>query len=702
MSTVRTVSTLIVLTLLLPALAVPTSALGPGVKLVVRSGDVAFPAGPLASGDLLTLGAFTVDAQGNAPAATVVFWSVEGGCGDIAPVSPDVDGKSTTALFDPTTTGAGGCRVRVSTQAAPAVPEETSGVDASNAVVGWSGVITVTAATVVESVRVRTAPGGAGVEMGGGSFSTDGTLTLTAAGYDHDFNFIDDVAATWTASDPTVVAFDATPAKTVTFQFVKPGSVTLTATFGGKSDATGVIAVATGAVASIKILDAASCAATQVTAFSTTTDVNTALHAVAFDADGNCLGAQSADWTVSGTGTGAFTPTSGATTSFNPAKTGAFTVTAKLTANTAIQSTADATFSAGAPAKFSVSATTVAATAAAPFSFPIAIQDADSNPTTFAGTRNVVFGSAAHTSSAAGNAPVCASAAFGATVAVSFSAGSATVSCTLRKAVSASALTITDTTFPVASISVSVAPGAKASIVGCMTGLGQTVTAGGCTGTPGPVTVGNPGFIATFTAYDAELNVASTFTGAAGTVSTTFSGASASWRGANQPTASSGSSEVAFGSPTNLVFSNGQATTMIKLYRAERTWVNATGAAGSGLLVNFPPVTVNPGGASTLAILVDCSPTLRNHDCVEADPTGSIDAVDGQQITLHAAQVDVFGNVLPSSFAVDWVIRLSDGTPGTASRGVPRFTVDVSQDLTVDISAASMPGRTATLTIDMA
>lgn len=707
MFNVRTFVPVVTLVLLLPLLAVPAAAVGPAVRLAVEVEDAEGArtpfGGSVPSDANILLFAAGIDAQGGPVAQPpAVFWSVEGGCGDIAPVAPAADGKSSSALFDPTTAGTSGCRVRISTQAAPVVPEETSGVDASNALVGWSGVVAVQAAGPVESVRVRTAAGGLGVEMGAGSFTTDGEVTLYAAGYDHDFNFLQDVAATWTLTNPTVAAVSAAGAG-VTVDFRQAGSTTVTAAFSGASDATGLLTVGAGAISAIQIATGSACGAAEVVSFTTNADTNVALHALGYDTDGNCLGAATADWSVSG-GAGVFTPsTAASSTAFNPKKAGAATVTAKLTATPTILATSAATITAGAFTKYAIACSTCSAgppvftTAGTSTDFVLTAQDADGNTVpSVAGAKSITFTGPA--TSPAGGVPTCAGGAIGTARSVTFTAGSATVACVLKQAVTGVVLTATEGTLTAATAEFDVRAGAKALVIPCVQGLGQSfsATTGLCTGPLTAAAPGNPGFLVDFYALDAERNVAA-YTA---TVPSIFAGALAAHKGGNQPTARSGTQDVAFGQSTTLSFANGKATTMVKLYRAVRTNVTVDSVAAGELDVDLPEIFVNAGAPSDLGIL-DCAPTWGNRTCIRADPTGTHAWSTESGLTLYAAAFDVFGNIVTSNVAVDWVQSLPDGTPSSVSRGQNRqqFFFGSEGNWKIDISSSAFPGKTATLTV---
>ena len=117
------------------------------------------------------------------------------------------------------------------------------------------------------------------------------------------------------------------------------------------------------------------------------------------------------------------------------------------------------------------------------------------------------------------------------------------------------------------------------------------------------------------TAQDAYGNVA---TGYGGAKSLMFSGAQSS--GGNPPTAAG----VAFGNPTSITFAAGQATTVLKLYRAETAVISAgDGTVTSGGVT----VSVAPGAASTLTLGV-----------------GSQAPTAGSATTLTLTAVDAYGN----------------------------------------------------------
>ncbi|MGD9899626.1 MAG: hypothetical protein AB7T22_10935, partial [Calditrichaceae bacterium] len=162
-----------------------------------------------------------------------------------------------------------------------------------------TGVITVSEG-VLAGITIRDAAGGGGNIVTTASLTTDGSLTYYAAGYDADGNYIADQLADWTTTGSLDVANSA---GTTSFTFdpsSAPTSGTIEATFGAFSDATGVITVSEGALASITIRDAAGGGSNAVTTASLTTDGSLTYYAAGYDADGNYIADQLADWTTTG------------------------------------------------------------------------------------------------------------------------------------------------------------------------------------------------------------------------------------------------------------------------------------------------------------------------------------------------------------------------------------------------------------------
>lgn len=256
----------------------------------------------LTTSDELTVHAAGYDADGNYRQDEDANWSSSG-------LSPAVTGSGTSKTFDPDATGSGTITAEVG-----AISDDT-------------GTITVTTGTV-NSIIVRDAPNNGGSAVGARSLTTDDVLTLYAAGYDSDDDYIGDVTVDWSVTGDLDAVSPTTGSSTV-FDPSTPGtSGTIEATHdSGPADATGTIDVSVGALAEIVIRDASGGGGSEVEARTITTDNSLTLHAAGYDADGNFIADQSADWSSSG-----LTPEvsdNGVTSvTFEPSETGSGFVTA--------------------------------------------------------------------------------------------------------------------------------------------------------------------------------------------------------------------------------------------------------------------------------------------------------------------------------------------------------------------------------------
>ncbi len=214
------------------------------------------------------------DVNNNFYGNVTVTWSVSGGIGTVSPSS----GANT--VFNPTTTGTG----------------SVSAADGSGHT-DATGTITVTAGNLA-SLQIRDAAGGGGSVIGNYLMTTDQSLTVYAAGYDADGNYISDQSVTWSSTglSPSV----SETGTSATFSPTATGSGTITATSGSLSAHTGAITVSAGALAAIKIRDEAGGGGAEVTTVSMTTDESRTFYAAGYDADGNYKEDVSVTWASTG------------------------------------------------------------------------------------------------------------------------------------------------------------------------------------------------------------------------------------------------------------------------------------------------------------------------------------------------------------------------------------------------------------------
>ena len=251
----------------------------------------------LSADEVLTMHAAGYDASDNYLGDFTVTWASTG------TLAPALIGSSASITFNPTTAPASGT---ITANHATATDDATGTISVSDG--------------ALHHVLIRTAANGGGSAVGAQVLTADQNLTMHAAGYDADNNFISDVGVTWAVnggigsiggSGTSVGAFNATTA----------GSGFVTADHASAQDGqTGLITVTPGAIASLRILSGSNGETADVTSATLTADESLTLHTGMYDGDGNYIGDNTATWSSSG-----LTPSvSGTSTSiiFNPTTSG--------------------------------------------------------------------------------------------------------------------------------------------------------------------------------------------------------------------------------------------------------------------------------------------------------------------------------------------------------------------------------------------
>ena len=257
-----------------------------GALAYVRIEDAAggtgseYTTGNLTAGDNLTLYAAGYDANGNYIADTTVNWSTTG------------------SLDEQTSTGTSSFTFNSSTAPTSGTIEADyvgAGVDDDA-----TGEITVSVGAL-NYLKIRTAANNGGEEFGNSTISTDDAVTFYAAGYDDEDNYIRDVGADWSlggslsGSGGTGTSFTYAPDVSG-----RSGAIAADTT-GVTGDITGTITVIDGALAYVRIVDAAGGAGSEYTTGSLTAGDNLTLYAAGYDADDNYIADQSVDWSTTGT-----------------------------------------------------------------------------------------------------------------------------------------------------------------------------------------------------------------------------------------------------------------------------------------------------------------------------------------------------------------------------------------------------------------
>jgi len=245
----------------------------------------------ITAGQSETLYASGYDSDGNYRDAVEVDWSSTGGL-------DSVGGTGTSVVFSPVTAPSTGTIVA-----------DTGGVftDAT-------GLITVDEGDL-NYIMIRTEAGDGGVVYFDTSLTADESITLHAAGYDGENNFLFDVDVSWSSTGTLDdIVFTGT---TYTFNpATAPTSGTIVATSGIYSDQTGTIDVSVGTLDYISINSSAGADGVPVDALTISADDTYTFYAASYDADNNYIAMVPAVWNetgllddVSGTGTSyAFDP----------------------------------------------------------------------------------------------------------------------------------------------------------------------------------------------------------------------------------------------------------------------------------------------------------------------------------------------------------------------------------------------------------
>jgi hypothetical protein len=255
------------------------------------AGGVAVGNTTLTAGQSLNLYASGYDEDGNYRSAVNVTWSSTG-------TLDPVNASGTSYIFTPTTAPSSGT----------IVADNGTYSDAT-------GTILVSAGTL-SYIKIMPTTGGAGDEVGDVSLSADDALTLYAAGYDANDNYLGDVTATW-VSTGTLDDISLTGSSISFNPIIAPASGTIIADVNGESDATGLISVGVGSLHHIKINNSPGSMGVEIGELNLSPGQSINMYATGYDSDNNYVSAINATWgstgnldPVSASGTNyVFTPT---------------------------------------------------------------------------------------------------------------------------------------------------------------------------------------------------------------------------------------------------------------------------------------------------------------------------------------------------------------------------------------------------------
>ncbi|MEJ2543415.1 MAG: hypothetical protein P8Y99_05060, partial [Calditrichaceae bacterium] len=255
---------------------------GVGILNQIRINSSAGPDGlelssaALTAGQSLNLYASGYDADGNYRSAESVSWS---STGSLDPISA----SGTSYTFTPTTAPSSGT----------IIADNGTFTDATGAISVSAGVLSY--------IKIRSAAGGGGSEVGSITITTDDILMLYAAGYDVSDNFIGDQStAEWTLAG----TLDQPGGSGSSFTFnphTAPTSGSISANVDGNDDATGNITVGVGILDHVRINSSAGSGGVEFGSTTLTSGQSLNLYASGYDADGNYRSAENVNWSSTGT-----------------------------------------------------------------------------------------------------------------------------------------------------------------------------------------------------------------------------------------------------------------------------------------------------------------------------------------------------------------------------------------------------------------
>ncbi|MGH7492005.1 MAG: hypothetical protein ACREOO_06380, partial [bacterium] len=186
-----------------------------------------------------------------------------------------------------------------------------------------TGTITVQSGNL-SYVKVVLGPSGPGTELGNLSRTTDDVVTVHAAGYDAQNNYLGDQVVDWSLTGTTIGAFSPLNGPSTTLTLTRPGTARIVANhLAATDDASGDITVTVGNLHHIKILAGdAGGSQLEVEDLSLTADETFAVHAAGYDADNNYKDDYVVDWSITGAPIGVLSPLNGKSTTFSANKTG--------------------------------------------------------------------------------------------------------------------------------------------------------------------------------------------------------------------------------------------------------------------------------------------------------------------------------------------------------------------------------------------
>ena len=284
--------------------------------------------------ETLTLYSVGYDADGNYIGLTSANWTLNSLTGSLSPDSP-----TTSVTFTPDLKGSGSIKAEA----------------AGNSQIGdQTGSITVTAGAI-QYILIRDEANGGGQEVGDVTMTAGQTLTLYAAGYDHNNNFASNANVDWSVTGTlTGLSSDHTNTYVVTLSPNTPGSGTVQTSNGNgwTDDATGTIDAQAASLAQIEIRTASGGNGVAVDDSSATAGDVWTLYAAGYDTYGNYLQDVPVKWSATGDTIGYFTNSDSASSNtfhFTKANSGKFLISKNNGGSTLTDGSGIIKNSAGAP-----------------------------------------------------------------------------------------------------------------------------------------------------------------------------------------------------------------------------------------------------------------------------------------------------------------------------------------------------------------
>ena len=190
----------------------------------------------------------------------------------------------------------------------------------SGSVTGISNSFTVNVGNI-DHILVRDAPDNGGSEVAAVGLTADQTLTLYAAGYDAQDNYLGDVSVTWSSPSGNLAPSVSGTGSSFTFSpTTAPTSGIIRATHAtAGTDDTGTITVNVGAINFVRVNSGSSGNTAAVGAQSLSASQTLTVHASGYDSDQNYRSDESVSWSVTG-GIGTLSTPSGISTTLTATK----------------------------------------------------------------------------------------------------------------------------------------------------------------------------------------------------------------------------------------------------------------------------------------------------------------------------------------------------------------------------------------------